>query len=118
MIHTFVKGIDDFGKVAVNNTTGRYKLHYPRPRKNDILIFFYPKTNSVGLYQMTEETEYYYKEGFQYVEGLMHNIYQNKDTTEVMKGLIKNFPKLGHQINNKINEVIEKHFKNVTYVDH
>ena len=69
-----IKGVDDFGKETINKYVSKYEHHYPRMQENDILIYYYPKDNAIGLYQVEKELTYYYKDGFQHTTGLMNKL--------------------------------------------
>lgn len=98
MIHTFIKNKHDFGKRPITSHLSEYTQHYPRSRKNDIHVYFYPETKSVGIYQVTEEKEYYGdNEGFQYVRGHMKNLVPGKN------GDVKGF------LNRMLNHELESH---------
>ena len=113
-----VKGVDDFGKSKINSGLSEYSLHYPRPRENDIMIYYYPKGTdgknirpSVGIYQMKEEVEHYSKGGFQYCRGTMKNLVGNREPRDLINRLFKdpNHEKLARKIDNTIYNLGLKH---------
>jgi hypothetical protein len=106
-IITNVKDVDDFGKKQLNENTYEYSQHFPRVIENDILIYYYPKINALGIYQATKELEYYYKDGFQYCRGLMIK-YQGSG--EQFIELIKSRDiETGNMIEKTIYDLVSKH---------
>lgn len=73
-IVTKIKGVDSFGRRNINNNVCEYQLHYPRMEENDILIYYYPQENVIGIYQVTEELSYFNKDDLQVCTGLMNRI--------------------------------------------
>lgn len=105
-----IKGVDDFGKEIINTNVAKYEHHYPRMQKNDILIYYYPKENAIGLYQVTNELTYYYKDGFQHTSGLMNKL--NKGTFhDCIANIESQNYNLAKEIVHKIDEILEKYNK-------
>ena len=109
-----VRGVDDFGKEPINSRLSRYSQHYPRPKVNDIMVYYIPKgTNgpSVGIYQVKEETEYYYKDGFQYCTGTMTNLVGTGSPNAFLIKLMDNpkHNKLGKELDKVIYDLGLKH---------
>jgi len=104
-----VKGVDDFGKEAINSKLSKYSQHYPRPRVNDIMIYYYPKGKngpSLGIYQMKEETEHYEdREGFQYCSGTMTNLVGTGSPNDFIDNLFKTNPEVAKRIDDTVYEL-------------
>lgn len=112
-IHVFIKGQDDFGKGETRNGEATYTQHSPRSEKRDIHIYYYPENAHVGIYQVKEETEYYHKDGFTCVEGIMTNLLVNQrpsDLTERLKASpMQNMVELGAELEDIIYELAKKY---------
>jgi hypothetical protein len=107
-IATKVKGIDDFGKTIVRKGVYRYEHSCPIMKENDFLIYFYPNENSVGIYQVTGEISFYYKDGFQMCSG---NMYRYPTTPEeTINKIGVNNPVLAEKIHDIICSKIELYF--------
>ncbi len=120
MIHVFIKGQDDFGKEQINNREAVYSQHSPRSRVNDIHIYYYPRTASVGIYQVTKETQYYYKEGFSYIQGRMNNLIGRETPNDLIIRLKSsdkpNIVELGTKLEDIVYELAKKY--NPEHVKH
>lgn len=109
-----VRGVDDFGKEPINAKFSRYSQHYPRPKLNDIMLYYIPKGIdggvSVGIYQVTEETEHYSDhEGFQYCSGIMINLVGTGCPIAFLNKLFETHPKLAKSLDDKILELQQKY---------
>ena len=111
-IYTFVKGVNNFGKEQVVGSLYKYNLHYPRPVKNDIMIYFYPNDRQLGIYQVQEETDYYFKDGFQFCEGKMVRLIQDNETPEYyLNRLAENNKEHTKKLSNIIDDLVAKYLK-------
>jgi hypothetical protein len=75
------RGVDDFGREQINGRLFQYSQHHPRVSPGDIILYFDKKERNLGMYIVIKETEYYYKDGFQYCKGTM-NRFLDGDTTD------------------------------------
>lgn len=101
-IVTKIKGKDDFGKKKIGGNVFEYSHHIPRMVKNDFIIYYYPETKAIGIYQVTSEEEFYEKDGFQYCRGRMARY--EKSAAEFVDFIKEKNEKLG----NKFEEIIMK----------
>jgi len=106
-IITKVKGYDDFGKRILSGHNYEYEHHYPRVNKGDILVYYYPKDNAMGIYIAGEETEYYNKDGFQYCKGDM--VRCGNSPLDALNNIKSQNTKLGEQLENVMNEIAQKY---------
>lgn len=106
-IVTKVKGEDDYGRVKLYGNVYQYGHSYPRVEKGDFILYYSPTENSLGIYQVKEETEYYFKDGYQYCEGNM--IRFKKAPMDFINLIEKTDPSLAMVFINTIENLIEKH---------
>lgn len=106
-----VKGVDDFGKQG-NGATATYQMHYPRPKKNDIMLFYYPTTNALGIYQMKEETSCYEdREGFSHYEGVMRRLNLDAGIEATVTMIKQQQPELGNAVEQELIAILNKYQK-------
>ncbi len=108
-IVTNVKGVTDFGKRSINDSLYEYSQHYPRVEKGDILLYYYPQDNAMGIYIADRELEYYSRDGFQYCRGTM--IRYSKSAMEFCEELQQTDPQVALAVIKELQDISEKYSK-------
>ncbi len=98
------RGEDDFGREIIKLPKYKYSQHAPRVKKGDLMLYWDKKDQTLGMYTVDDETEYYYKDGFQYCEGTMTR-FDGGDTVKFHETLIARDPKLAAEFEKVVNKV-------------
>lgn len=111
-IVTKVKGIHEFGKKSITNNVCEYELFSPRMCENDILIYYYPQEEVIGIYQVTKELSYFNKDDLQVCRGLM-----NRLNTGTLGECITDIGKQNFALAKTLIDVINKMFDKYSYLE-
>jgi hypothetical protein len=102
------RGVDDFGREQICGLLFKYSHHYPRVEPDDIILYWDPKDLTLGMYVALNETEYYYKDGFQYCAGRMLR-YLDGNSVDFEKKIRQKDEKLADEFASVVNGIAKKY---------
>lgn len=106
-IYTNVKDVNDFGKRKIVNNLYEYEQRHARPKQGDLIVYYYPNDNMLGVYQVTKELEYYNKDGYEYSRGEMLRV--ERSAEQLINDLKKTHLGFANELEKVIIDLINKY---------
>lgn len=107
-ILTFVKDVNEFGKKLLSSDLFQYEHYSTRVYKGDLLIYFYPENNSLGIYEAQEETNSFVRDDLKWYEGKMIHLNHTCTPIECLNKIKAKDSQIGNELEKIIIKLVEK----------